>query len=1235
MKKGILLLLLCAAFLASSTLVLAQSGSSRIQGTVRDSSGAIVPGARVVITDTGKGTVTSLVTNGAGIYTTPALPFGDYKVQVEYKGFNPWEGHMLLRAEQTAVVDVTLSIAGTTEQVTVAGDVTPLVNTTNQTIGNTLDRQRIADLPENGRSVSYLVGITTPGVNGGYVNGMNTAAFEYLQDGAVLANEDFGGANYKLPDPGSIQEVKVETSNSSAKFNRPATAILTTKSGTNALHGDLFETMRNNSFGVARARQDPYGPGVRAPKLIRNEFGGSVGGPILLPFIDGGGMKLYNGRDKSFFFVSYEGLELRNVVTRNYSVPTDAMRGGDFSALTNGGGVPLTIYDPLTTAPNSACPTSSGGTSNNAYCRTPFAHNQIPMSRISPLAQKIFAIMPHPTLTNVNPSVASNWFGPTPNNDSEKTLTVRLDQHFSEKNSGYVRFTHGSTAPYAFLSNGYGPPATDGSANVQFTPTHTDSGTLSFTHIFSPTFFSETVLSHNYESDIVAGGLSANVDYADKFGLPNPLGINGFPFISGVGFLPYGFGPGGTRKNSQHISNLDENFTLVRGRHTLQFGGRYRHERTWVLPDQNPSATNVSFSSLATGQYDPASGTSYSKDPLTGHNTADFFLGYAGNYTVVKNQQWYRFRNQEIAGYFQDDFKATPKLTLNLGLRWEIHPSLHEKNGLFGGYDFKTGAIVTGKSLDYLYKINETSPAIINALTAAGASFETAQQAGLPPSLVYGNYHDIAPRFGAAYQLIGGERPTVLRGGYGIYVYAPPTRNFYAETRSNPPYTATFPISYTDKSQDGSSNYLLRTVPTVVAGKNSSNIIDVNSPKAFTPGSFYVSSLDPHYPSTFVHQWNFTVEQGLPLSTVFRASYIGVHGSNLEQYWEYDDAPSAYTWYVRTNSPLPAGNVAMNPYPDLPYGGIEAQRKVGYSNNNSIQLEIQRLHKNGYGFQAFYVLSNAFRLGGNGWRDNFYEPATYFAPGAVPGDANASNRYQNYMRDTTAAPQHQIRWNWLVDVPVGKGKMFLGNSNRLVDALLGGWQLASTGALASQWWQPSTSYYQPTTLHTYGKKYKVNDCRSGTCKAGYLWYNGYIKANQVNAANGVQGVPADYTPYNTPFFPTPANGGSPSDPNYKYYETNTVFFTLTNGKKVSTSYSPGINPILHRYELGPFNWTMDASVFKAVKITEGTAVQFNADFFNVLNEPGLNTPNTASGILDATLSHNTPRQMQLTLRLLF
>lgn len=1210
-----------------------QSGSGRVQGTVHDPSGSVVPDATVLIHSVDRGTDTILKTNSDGLFVAPPLVIGNYSVQVTAEGFRKWEGQLVLRVNQVADVNPTLTLGVAAQQVTVVGDVTPLVNDSNATIGTTLDFTRIQDLPENGRSVSNLVQLTTPGITGSgsglKANGVNANAFEFVQDGAALANQDYGGQTQKLPDPDSIGEVKVETSNSSAKFNRPSTAILSTKSGTNRIHGALYETMRNNSFGIAKSRSDTF---TKAPQLIRNEFGASIGGPVFVPH-------LYDGRDKSFFFVAFSGLELRQSVSQLWPVPTDAMRNGDFSGLTTSSGQPITIYDPGTTVASAQCSGNSGAA--NPACRTPFPGNIIPASRESPLAQKVYAILPHASLPNVNPSVASNLDMLVPNNDSERSLTLRLDQHFSDTNNAYFRFTHGTIDPYHIGSSNYGPPATNLSANITFAPVYTDSGSLVWNHIFSPHFYVESMVTDSYESDKIYTGPNPNVNYAANFGLPN-AGALGFPNIYGIGFMAYGLGRNdNTRENSQNIAVWDENLTYIKGNHVLQFGGRYRHERTWILADQNPTPTTVNFSALGTGLLDPGtiSGGSYTSIGLAGHTNASFFLGDASYYTVSEPMQWYHFRNQEIATYFQDDWKVTPKLTLNLGIRWEIHPALHETYDLFGGYDFNTNSIVTGAPLSKLYAIGLTTPQVVANYTGVGASFESGAQAGLPGSLVNGNYHDIAPRVGFAYNLFGGKHQTVLRGGYGTYIYPPPTRNFYAETRQNPPFSASYTQSYTAAAQapDGLPNYMLRSVQTIIAGQNSTGVVNLNAPGSVSIGSFGASGLDRHYPSTFVHQWNFTIEHSLPLNSVVSATYLGNHGSNLEQYWEYDDGPSAYTWYENTGLALPTGSraaVATLPYPNLPYGYIENQRKTGYSNNNSLQLQYQRLHKNGYGFQIFYLLSNDFRNGGNGWRDSFVEPSTLYLNGTVPTDDNARNRYVNYQRDLTI-PQHEIRWNWVVDVPVGHGKRFMGNSSRLMDAVVGGWQIASTGHLLSQRWQPSTTYFQPTTMHLYKKKYKVQDCRSGTCFNDYFWYNGYISANQINVPNGVQGLPAGYTAYNGPLIRTPANGGSTSDPNYAYYNTNSVVVALANGKTVRTTYSPGYAPTQNWSVQGPFNWTMDASVFKAVTIREGLVFRFNADFFNVLNMQGLNNPDVGSGLISLRTSYNTPRQLQLTARLIW
>ena len=1112
-----------------------------------------------------------------------------------------------------------------------AGNLSSLIDSTDATISNTLDRARIEQLPQNGRSLTNIVTMTTPGLISGQggiqSNGLNSAAFEFVQDGAVLANRDAGGVNHRLPGLDSIQEVSLQTSNSSAKFNRPSTGVISNKSGTNALHGSLFETNRNNAFGLARKREDNY---LKPPQLNRNEFGASIGGPVIIPYAGKQGPALYNGKDKTFFFVGWEALYLRQSTTAAYKVPTAAMREGDFSGLINGNGQRIVLYDPLTTS--AASP----------WTRQPFANNQIPLSRESPLAKALYAVTPMPTL-NVNPLVASNWLGLAPNNDTEKTLTARIDHHFSEKDQAFFRFSRGTVSSNYLGSAKYGAPTTNDEANVTYAPVTTINGSLSWTHTFSPSFFSETVLSNTYEKTAVLTGPNPNVNYASQLGLPNNFGLDGFPNILGLSFSSWGQGDT-TRESSTNITNLDENLTLLRGRHQLTFGGRYRHERLHIFPDQQPPASQVNFSNLATAVVDPSSGSAYSPLNLTGNADASFFLGNANSYTVTQNMGWYRFRDQEIASYLQDDWKVTSRLTLNLGLRWEIHPALHEDHNVLTGYDQKNNAIVLGENISTLYNLGLTSSSIVNNLSRIGVAFETPQQAGAPGGLISNNFFDFAPRTGFAYQLFQGKHATVIRGGYGIYIYPPPPRNFYADTRFNPPFTAGFTQNYTSAAQspDGLPNYLLRSSPSVVAGQNSASVVDVNSPNIINPG-ISVYAFTNNYPSTFVHQWNFTLEQKLTDDLVLRASYLGNHGTNLEQYTNINAAPSAYVWYQTTGSPLPTGqyaNTATRPVNQTTYGDISIQGKTGWSNNNSIQLNLQRLYSHGYGYQFYWAMSNAFRAGGNGWRDDISLPASSFLPGTVPTGSQALNRFENYARDTTI-PKNQIGWNWIADLPFGRGRHFLSNSNRWLDAIVGGWQFAGNGSLSSQWWQPyssTTPLWEQGQLRTSGTNVKIQDCTSGQCFPGYLWANGYISPNRINSSqngipNGVEGVPANYSAAVGPVVPFPANGGNPSDPNYPYYGTNNVLVSLSNGQQVHTAYNPGWNPLTKVDLLGPYNWTMDSSLFKTFQVTERASLRFNADFFNVFNMPGLNNPSSTSGIVSLQYSHNAPRQLQLTLRL--
>jgi hypothetical protein len=259
----------------------------------------------------------------------------------------------------------------------------------------------------------------------------------------------------------------------------------------------------------------------------------------------------------------------------------------------------------------------------------------------------------------------------------------------------------------------------------------------------------------------------------------------------------------------------------------------------------------------------------------------------------------------------------------------------------------------------------------------------------------------------------------------------------------------------------------------------------------------------------------------------------------------------------------------------------------------------------------------------------------------VPADIDQLNRFMNYRRDTDI-PHHRLRWNWLIDLPFGRGKRLGSNAGGLRQKLIGGWQIAGFGSWRSNYWALQTSNWGATSpIEIYGTKYRVEDCRSGACIPGYLYTNGYIPANRINSRdaqgrpNGVMGVPDNYKPAHSPIIPIPKDGGSPADPMFAYYDSNNVWITLKNGTVQRLGYDNGLHPWRNQFAAGPWNFGLDASIFKTVQFRERVSLRFNADFFQVLNMPGIGQPSSGSGIVSLQNSANGPRQLQLTLRLTF
>jgi hypothetical protein len=824
------------------------------------------------------------------------------------------------------------------------------------------------------------------------------------------------------------------------------------------------------------------------------------------------------------------------------------------------------------------------------------------------------------------------------------TVTTRFDHRFTDNDNFYARYTQGN---YTGFSQFYSQPMLNEVAGTVRRTAPNKSLALSWVRTFSPTFFNEVTASISREVWWKGTG-EAGVKYADELGLPNPFNVEGWPGLYSAGLYgnDYYFETDNTQASPFVFGIIDNNATKIAGRHEPQFGFHHRFDQLNLLPDQQQIQGNHSWSTNATSLWDGRSRTNPQATPQTGYNLANMYLGVM-NYSNQFVRGYFYVRAKEYALYFQDNFKATPRLTLNLGLRWEYWPALTEKNRVLTSFDPDQHAVILGQDLDTLYQMGATLPSIVNRLESLGAKFITWREAGLPQGLMTTPKANFGPRLGFAYRMGDSVRPLVLRGGYRISYFRIPARSWQARMRSNPPLNARFRTSVTDASltPDGIGNYAMRSVPTMIAGLNSRNAVTTDVTSGLNRGSANPSFFAQNQPDARVQDWNFTLEKEVMRNTVLRATYVGNHGSNLEQYYHYNDNPTDYVWYLRTGQRLPTGefaSVARRPYDQTVYGNVEEFRMTGWSNYHGAQFEFERRYTQGYGFQLFYNVGNALAAGGQQWSGTsvIQQPENYL-PGAVPIDADERNRMLNYQRDTSI-PKHRVRWNWVVDLPFGKGKPLGRNAGGFLDRVIGGWQIAGMGSLRSTYFAlPTSIFANGNPIEQYDYQYPIQDCRSGTCRPGYLWWNGYIPANQINSTdpvtgrpNGVMGVPANYRPAGEPLIPWPAQP-NPNDPMAPYYGTNNVWVPLNDGTVQRTTYNDNLHHWQRQYLPSVRQWGLDASLFKAIPISEQFRVRLNVDFFNVLNHPGNPSGVGSDGILSTRNSGQSARELQLTLRLIW
>ncbi len=1214
-----------ALALASAPSLVAQTGVGRIQGTVRDASGAAIPNAEIAVVNEATQIRSETKSNISGVFVVPSLPSGVYDVAAAAPGMAKFAVRLELAVGQTADLPITLEVTSTQTSVSVTAEVAQLVTVDAPTVSSNVENPRLQQLPLDGRFLQQLLTNVVPGLEGGpakpQVFGMREGAMEFTLDGAVLSDRFSTRLVARAPGLDSVSEVRVESSVPSAKLNRPATAILSTKSGTNEVHGSAFYTTRNNAIGVARRREEFTG----AQKLIRNEYGATLGGPLLLP-------KMYDGRNRTFFFTAWEDYRMRQNSNRQASIATMPMRQGDFSQLTDSIGRTIAIYDPYSTA----------GQAQN-WARTPYPENRIPVVQQSPLAQKVYAQVPEPTYPAINPNIANNFFKSYPNNNDHRTFSFRGDHRLNDKHTAFGRFTQSTTR--LFQPSGESEPAPvflDQTANLRYDTTLGRSVAGNWLWVARPSFFVETTANWSVsKAEVDKANPAVNSTVAKDWGLPNAKGYKGIPDLINMGFDMTVRGPFADDHRST-VFNFDQNYSKLAGKHQIESGWHWRQDSVYVIPRQYPMIVEVAFYSNATALYDPRTGSSIGSTPQTGHEAANFYLGVAGQYLCGIERPDYTVRTGEAAGYAQDKWRITRNLTLNLGLRWEYFAPFGEKDNSMVSFAPKSLSIVLGNPTDKLIQQGQVRAGVVKAYQALGVKFITPEQAGLPSRFLYRNWTNFNPRIGLAYRTILAGRTLVIRGGFGGYHFPIPTRTYHQALRTNAPFEANVVSSVmrADQSPDGLPNLGMRSAPRIVAGRNSENAVTLEGAIPLNRG-FYVHAMLPQMPTPVAWEWNLTTEYEFLSRTVFRLGYTGTAGRNQEQWEAANLQRTAYNWFVTTGQPLPTGQYASTARRSIDkvlYGEMRTYRPEAYNNYNGVRAEVERRFSKGLATQFFYMFSQAL---GTGWAPsdsgysvpgNVVSEAAAFLPGAVPEDYTARARFLTYKRDLNI-PHHRFNWNFLVDLPFGKGKPLVNTQRKWLDRIVGGWQVAGLGSWRSRWWQlPETSWGLAGNPEYYGTKYPIEDCRSGACFQGYLYYNGYISKQVLNQPTGIKGVPQNYKPSHQPVNPAPAPGEATTLPR-NLWDTNQVTLRLANGSSVATNMDAFLNPWRNQIAPGPWSFGMDASLFKRVPITERLALRLNFDAFNVFNAPGLNMPNAVTGIISLRNSNNTPRQLQFSGRL--
>ena len=1047
LQTPLLVVLFVSVVISWAIPVWAQKDTGSIVGTVKDASGAVVADARVSVADVEHGQTFETTTNTQGEFVASPVRVGRYTVTVQQTGFKKAiSAPINLDIQQRIALNIVLQVGQINEAVEVSS-AAPLLETETSELGQVVDSQRVANLPLNGRNFAQLALLTAgtapsePGARDEQTFGFSAGGARSLQNNFLLDGIDnnsnltdlLNETNYVIQPPvDALAEFKVETNAYSAEFGRGNGAIVNAviKSGTNNLHGSAWGFLRNNVLD-ARNYFDP--PNHPAPPYEQYQFGGTFGGPVYIP-------NVYNGRNRTFFFVDYEGLRIHQADTQTLFLPDVAERGGDFSELLN-----------LSTTTGTDCngnPTYAGeifdtrltqnlGTQQSpVFCGVPIGGytasstptNVIPSSpgnnKIDPLAARLTALLPP---LNANGSLGYNYIANPVETTHRANLDVRIDHKFSDQDNSFYRFSY-ENQPRLIPSPFQGTLLDGGGFFSGIEDNSYRSVALSESHLFRSSLVNEFRLgynrinSHRYQ-------LNYNTDVSGQLGFP---GVPFTPINGGLPQLAFSDGSAPTLGSptflpSVEIQNtyvLSDNLTWVKGTHTLKFGTEIRREEFTIFQPAASRGTEGFGPSLTDNPQNPGSG---------GSGFASFLVGLSDSGSIVNLHNVDYFRPL-YSFYGQDDWKLTSKWTLNLGLRYELFTTVKERHDEQGTFDLQdpnspTIIVPNGQTM-------QLTPTLASQIKVSATGSR-----GLIPVAP----HNFAPRIGFAYQL---TPATVLRGGYGIFYggqengpYSNPSPGF------NPPFFITQSFNQPcglpsanpaligsgfDCAVPGLSN-ATGGVPGsagISVGFPASALVDPNTPTLF--------SIDPKLITPYLQQWHFGLERELGKETVLQITYAGSKGDRLFTFYNGNQAdPSADpSAPFAPRRPVPLINTAINLF-----------RSDGWSKYNSLQSRLERRFSSGFSLLVTYTFAHA------------EDDASNANLGSQNNDGFRWFKFPNLDKGNASFDvRHRFTASYIYELPVGKGKPLFGGANGAVQQVVGGWQVAGITTVSSgNWFTPTDS----------------------------------------------------------------------------------------------------------------------------------------------------------------------------------